>query len=49
MTALVLTDLTRLLIDWFAQAKVIRFAHEMKNGETGEVAAGAVLVAVHIE
>ena len=28
--------------------KAIRFAHEMKNDETGEVAARTVLVAVHI-
>ena len=29
--------------------KVIRFAHEMKNDETGEVAARTVLVAVHLD
>jgi acyl-CoA thioester hydrolase len=29
--------------------KAIRFAHEMKNDETGEVAARTVLVAVHID
>lgn len=28
--------------------KAIRFAHEMKNDETGEIAARTVLVAVHI-
>ncbi|MFY9550315.1 MAG: thioesterase family protein [Thermoanaerobaculia bacterium] len=29
--------------------KAIRFAHEMKNDETGEVAARTVLVAVHLD
>jgi len=29
--------------------KAIRFAHEMKNAETGEVAARTVLVAVHLD
>jgi acyl-CoA thioester hydrolase len=29
--------------------KVLRFAHEMKNDETGEVAARTVLVAVHLD
>lgn len=29
--------------------KAIRFAHEMKNDETGEVAATTVLVAVHLD
>ena len=29
--------------------KVVRFAHEMKNDETGEVAARTVLVAVHLD
>jgi acyl-CoA thioester hydrolase len=29
--------------------KVIRFAHEMKNDETGEVAARTVLIAVHLD
>jgi acyl-CoA thioester hydrolase len=29
--------------------KVIRFAHEMRNDETGEMAARTVLVAVHLD
>jgi len=29
--------------------KAVRFAHEMKNDETGEVAARTVLVAVHLD
>jgi acyl-CoA thioester hydrolase len=29
--------------------KAIRFAHEMKNDETGEIAARTVLVAVHLD
>ena len=29
--------------------KALRFAHEMKNDETGEVAAKTVLVAVHLD
>ena len=29
--------------------KVIRFAHEMRNDETGELAARTVLVAVHLD
>ena len=29
--------------------KAIRFAHEMRNDETGEVAARTVLVAVHLD
>ena len=29
--------------------KVVRFAHEMKNDETGEIAARTVLVAVHLD
>jgi acyl-CoA thioester hydrolase len=29
--------------------KAIRFAHEMKNDETGEVAARTVLIAVHLD
>ncbi len=29
--------------------KAIRFAHEMKNHETGEVAARTILVAVHLD
>ena len=29
--------------------KAIRFAHEMKNDETGEVAATTILVAVHLD